>query len=89
MIGSRWVTTDQVVKTTPGDVYSVTLTAGAGGAATVTIRDGHNTGADAVLVVGSVASQTTQVLFMVPIPTTKGIYVDVGSNVTGVLIQYR
>lgn len=82
------VTADQVVCPTPCLLYMAHLAGGSGGASTAVIRDGHSTSADAVIDLAAPASGMDFVSFDPPILLKKGLYVDVGSNVTSVLVQY-
>lgn len=87
-IGWRWCTTDQLISPTPAYLLSVMLTSSGGGAAHVTIRNGHNASAEPVLKISALANYTSPVSPVYPIYLDKGLYVDLGNNVEGVLVIY-
>jgi len=87
-VGWKWCTVDQLVSPGPCFLLGIMLTASSAGAATATIRNGHNTGGEIVCVVGASASWTVTFPPQSPIYLDKGLFVDVGSNVTGVLVMY-
>jgi len=87
-IGWRWCTNDQLISPGPVFLLAVMLTSTGAGAATVTIRNGHNTGDEIALVVSALANYTSPVSPVYPIYLDKGLFVDVGSNVAGALVIY-
>lgn len=82
------VTIDGRVSNKPTFLYSVALVASTGGAATAVIRDGHDTSADAAIDLAALTSSYDFRKFDPPLYLKKGLYVDVGSNVTAVLVHY-
>lgn len=87
-VGRRRITADSLVSPKPCFVFSVSLVADAVGAATAVIRDGHNTGAEAVIDLAALTSSVDDRNYDPPFYFEKGLYVDVGSNVTSLLIRY-
>jgi len=82
------VTADTLINPGPAYVIAVHLVAAAGGAATALIYNGHGTGGEAKIDLSAPPSSSDPRLFWPPLYFDKGIYIDVGSNVTSVLIQY-
>jgi len=64
------------------------LVAGSGGAATAIIRDGHDISGEAKVYLAALTSATDPRFFNPPIYFKKGLYVDVASNVTSVLVHF-
>jgi len=87
-MAKTWVTEDRVAA--HGHVYvdSVTLTPDAVGAATVTLKDGLNDDGETVLALSALTSDTKHVSFPNALEFHEGVYVDVGSNVAGVLVVW-
>jgi len=84
----RWITVDSLISPVPCLLWGVVLIGSAAGAADVTLRDGQNIGADIIIALSCVASDNVPVMFPKPIRTTKGLFCDIGSNVTGVLVLW-
>ncbi len=84
----RFVTEDSVLSTKECDLHYASLEPSAA-AADVTLYDGIDT--TGVKVVALQASTKTNLEFRPrkSIYCRRGLYVDVGSNVTGVLVQFR
>ena len=64
------------------------LTAGTGGAATAIIRDGHNTDAEAKVYMSALTSANDLRQFNPPLYFKRGLDLDVGSNVTSLLVHF-
>ena len=79
---------DKKVHNRPCFLYAAHLVAGTGGAATAVIRDGHDTGGEAVVDLAALTSSCDPRKFDPPIFLKKGLYVDVGSNVASVLVHF-
>ena len=79
---------DKKVCNRPCFLYAAHLVAGSGGAATAVIRDGHDTGGETVVDLAALTSSNDPRKFDPPIYFKKGLYVDVGSNVTSVLVHF-
>lgn len=86
--GYMRVTADSLICPEPCFLVSVCLVANATGASTAVIRDGHNTGGEAVIDLAALTSSKDNRSYNPPLFFKKGLYVDVGSNVTSVLVQY-
>lgn len=82
------VTVDKKVCNRPCFLYAAHLVADTVGAATAVIRDGHDTGGEAVVDLATLTSSNDPRRFDPPIYLKKGLYVDVGSNVTSVLVHF-
>jgi len=75
-VSRQWVT---------ADAYLVPSAAGAD----VTLYDGENNTGDLIVTLKSAAVTGHKFKPPVPIYCRKGLYVDIGSNVTGVLVMWR
>ncbi len=82
------ITADQRVALGPGYLISAKLSAGSGGAATAVIYDGHGTGEDVLIPLAAPTSGSDNFTPALPVCFNKGLYVDVGNNVTGVFLQF-
>lgn len=87
-VGYSRVVADSLVSPEPCFLISVSLVSSAVGVSTAVIRNGHNTDAEAVIDLAALASAVDDRHYNPPMPFTKGLYIDVGSNVTSVLVQY-
>lgn len=83
-----WVTADQVVSVVPSElVYAFLSLRGAGSA---TIYDGVSTSGDVVAILqDAVGGHAVPLVPPEPILCPRGIYIDVGSHVDGILIMWR
>ena len=79
---------DGLVTPTPAFLFSVTITSDGGGDADAKVYDGVSTKAPQVLDLGAYSGDLRQVSFNPPAYFRRGIYVDVGSNVASVSLQY-
>jgi len=87
-VGYLRVAADSLVSPEPCFLFSVCLAANSSGVSTAVIRNGHNTDADIVIDLACLASTVNDRNFDPPLLFTKGLYVDVGANVTSVLVRY-
>lgn len=87
-VGCSRVTADSLICPEPCFLVSVSMVASPAGAATAIIRDGHNTDAEAVIDLAAIASYNDTRHYAYPIFFKRGLYVDVGLNVTSVLVQF-
>jgi hypothetical protein len=69
-------------------LYAAHLTASTVGVATAVIRDGHNTDGEIKVDLAALTSSKDNRNFDPPIYFKKGIYVDVGDNVTSVIVHF-
>ena len=79
---------DKKVCNRPCFLYAAHLTGSAGAVATAIIRDGHDTGGEAVVYLAAVTSGNDIRNFDPPIYFKKGLYIDVVSNATSVLVHF-
>ncbi len=86
--GWTWVRVDQVVSKVPSElIYAHLSLRGAGSA---TIYDGDSTSGNVVVILQDpVGGQAVPLDPPEPILCPRGIYVDVGSHVDGVLVMWR
>lgn len=86
--GWTWVTADKVVTNKPALLHYASLTGDGNGAADVTIYEGTGTDGRKIKVLRAPQYASHPFAPKGSIPVEKGIYVDVGSNVEGVFIQW-
>lgn len=72
----------------PCFLYAAHLTGSAGAVATAIIRDGHDTGGEAVVHLAAVTSDNDTRNYDPPLYFKKGLYIDVVSNATSVLVHF-
>jgi hypothetical protein len=72
----------------PAFLYAAHLTANTSGAATATIKDGHSTAGEVKVDLAALTSSKDNRNFDPPIYCKRGIYVDVGENVTSVIVHF-
>lgn len=82
------VTSDQCVSPNPVWVYSLVISSNGTDEADATIYDGESTSGDQVMTLFCNDEEMAQVIFPEPLYLRKGLYVDVGTNVNEVLVQY-
>lgn len=85
---SDLVTADKKVSNRPCFLYGCSLVAGTGGAATAVIRDGHETTSEGVIDLAALTSSYDTRKFDPPLYLKRGMFVDVGSNVTSVFVHF-
>lgn len=69
-------------------LYAAHLVANTVGVATAVIRDGHDAGGDAVVDLAALTSSNDPRMFNPPIYFKKGLFVDIGDNVTAVFVHF-
>ena len=82
------VAADQVVSTSPVYIFAIVITSNGGGDADATLYDGEGTGDPKILGVYTVDEAMASLVFPTPLRTRRGLYIDVGSNVGEILVQY-
>jgi len=87
-IARERVTSNQVVCLSPCFLFAVDLISDTGGVSTAAIYDGEGTKDPAVVDLAAAVSESDRARFNPPIFLRRGLYVDVGSNVTAVTVQY-
>lgn len=88
-IAADRVTADSVLSRKACFVHGVHLTGSSGGASTATVYNGESTGDDVKIDLSCATSGRDNKRFAPPLYFDKGLYVDVGSNVTSVLVQWQ
>jgi len=69
-------------------VSHVTLVSDGGGAADAILRDGHDTGGETKITLSATTSGRDNRPYSMPVHFRKGLFVDVGSNVKAVEVQF-
>jgi hypothetical protein len=87
-LANRRVTESSRIWEKPCFLYSVTLTATGDGVATATLRNGHEETDEAILDLAAQTSSMQQAHFSPPIYFSKGLYADLGENVTSALVHF-
>lgn len=88
LVSSVRVTADSLISPEPCFVLSAELVSSAAGVSTAALRDGHNTDADILVDLAALASAADPRSWTPPIYFQKGLFVDIGANVTAVLVRY-
>ncbi len=83
-----WVTSDQLLTEKPAELVSATLVPSAATTDSA-IYNGRNASGDKVIGLKRATVDNLDFAPPVPIYCDKGIYVDVGTSVTGILVQWR
>jgi len=83
-----WVTASQALSHVPCELVSVVLVA-TGATTDSTVYNGTTAEGAVVFKLVANAAITRPVRFPVPIYCPNGLYVEVGSNVAGILVQWR
>jgi len=84
----RRITVDQLLSNRACELYYVAVEPSAD-AFDVAIYDGENTTGDEIHTI--IGEETNQAVFHPPVPVfcRRGLYIDIGSNVTAVFVQWR
>ena len=83
-----WVTADRLLSHGPCELVYIMLTSAAA-AATSTIYDGENTSGEIIAVLEATTNISQQLHFPKPIYCEHGLYLDIDTNATGCLVQWR
>jgi hypothetical protein len=83
-----WVTADMKLTDQTAELVSAHLVVSAASTDSA-IYNGADTNGDKILALASAAVTTLPITPPVPIYCSKGLFVDVGTNVTGILVQWR
>lgn len=83
-----WVTADQLLSRGPCELVSAYLVVSAASTDTH-LYDGENTSGDLIATLESAAVTGHPFAPLVPIYCRRGLYVDIGTSVTGCLVQWR
>lgn len=82
------VSDDTIITKRPCFLFAADLVADSGGAGTAYLRDGEHTSADIIIDLSAPTSDKDTRRWIVPVYFKKGLYVDVVSHVTSVVVQY-
>lgn len=82
------ITKSQVVSPSPVMLSYVVLTSDGGGVADITIYDGESSNDDKLVTLKAASDGTSRLRFGYDLVTRKGLYIEIGSNVEGVLVIY-
>jgi len=86
---TRSLTIDEMVNLGPSFVKHICIVASTGGAATTLVYDGIDTNGKLTLALSAIASTHFSDQFSIPVFFSNGIFVDIGSNVTLFVIQFK
>jgi len=89
MIYATWVTQNQVVVPGKAVIKAVVLTATGAGDADATLYEGRDDAGRVLFVIRALANYSQQIAFDGGVPVEDGLYVQLGSNVEGVLILWE
>jgi len=84
----EWIAQDQAVFDGPRLILGFGIVATAGGAATASLYDGRDASGKLLATISAPASETRFVSLPEPFAVGSGLYVDVGANVTGVMVLW-
>lgn len=87
-IHSQRCAVDTAVTDSPALVYSLTLCSDGGGIADAVVYDGSSAKGDRKIDLRVIDDDMRPLMFNPPLYFARGIFVDVGSNVDSVLVQY-
>lgn len=85
----RRITESSLAFSRPGSLCFASITASTAGPATAIIRNGNDENAEKIFDLAAPASSMAHGHFQPPLYFSKGVYVDVGENVTSVLVHIR
>lgn len=83
------LTASGIISKGPALVFSAHVVAGTEGPATAALYDSHGVLGEPITDLAAAQSSTHTILFIPPICFDQGVYLEVGENVTSVLLQYR
>lgn len=81
-------TTDKKAYNRSCFLHAAHLTAATGGVATAVIRDGHDSGGEIKVDLAALTSSKDNRNFDPPLYFKKGLFIDVGDNVTSVIVHF-
>lgn len=82
-------TVDGIVVAKPCVLYSVVLTASVAGVADVLVYEGQDTSSGRLVIVVKTAASTTAQVRWNGLELGRGLYLDLGSNVASVTVEYE
>jgi len=83
-----WVTTDSVIMTEAGYVLYIALQSDAAGASAVGLYDGIDSSGDLIDLIRANQYNRTKINYSIPRAVKKGLFLDLGANVEGVLVGF-
>lgn len=86
---SKWVTADEQLSTGACELIFALLTSDAQGNGMVTFYDGESTSERLLCVLEGLQTVSQPLPLPKPIYCRRGLYVDIGANVTGVLVHWH
>lgn len=88
MSNREWITADRRVASVPCEIVSLTIVSDGGGVPDATIYDGFNDDGEVVCTARTVQNESRSIDCGDGLTISTGIYVDIGSNVEGVLLTW-
>lgn len=85
----EWITADRLLSNSPCYLVSAHFQAAAAGVGNTSIVNGQDTGGEVVFTFVAAASTGRALDLKVPLWLSKGLFIDVGANTQGVLVQYH
>jgi len=89
MYKRRWCVDDQLITEGPGALIAVFLVSTSAGASSVTLYDGVSAAGEVVVTLRAPANEVSAIMVGGCVPFSTGLYIDVGTNVEGVLVIYE
>ena len=84
-----FVTADRQVFQGAGRVSALTLVSDGVGVADLTLKDGESPDGETIVILRVLQNDTRHMVYPVPLEVFNGLYVDIGSNVEGLLVVWR
>lgn len=84
----RWVTADEKLSPGPCELLAVYATAAAA-VGSLTMRHGTNDKGGVIVILEANTNVTEHFQPPEPVPCETGLFVDMGSNITGAFVQWR
>jgi len=89
VIGYNYLTADQRVSDRKITLYRVIVTPTSAGIGTATLRNGANTSAEVFLPIRTPSAVTLDLDFGPGVTLDRGLYIDVGDRITGILVVWE
>lgn len=84
----KWVIADEILARGPCELHCANLSPSAANA-TATLYHGENTTGDIIGVIFTAVKTNWDFVPKKPVYCPKGLFIDIGANVTGVFVQWR
>lgn len=85
----RNITADTIVTDVPAALCNIILTGDGVGVGVVQLRDGSNTSAELIMTLWVSTVESKVITFDVPVLFLRGLFVDMGVNMTSAFVQYE